>query len=208
MLEQRQYRIEDPAHVRRLVAENAWALLVSAVDGVPVVSHLPVLLDPGVDDLTVVSHLAAPDADLHRLGESEAAVVVQGPHGYLSPRFYEATPYVPTWDFVVVHLHGRPEVLDADATYRVLSDTVDHFEKDRPDPFRLADVASYAHSIAPGATGFRLRPTRVVAKAKLSQDKPAEVIDRVIAHLDHDPVHAQPRLADAMRTLLRPGSPA
>ena len=34
-------------------------------------------------------------------------------------------------------------------------------------------MAPYAARIAPAVVGFRLTPDRVVAKAKLSQDKPA-----------------------------------
>jgi transcriptional regulator len=44
-------------------------------------------------------------------------------------------------------------------------------------------------------TGFRLTPARVVGKAKLSQDKPAELVDRVIAGLDDGPLVAAMRAA-------------
>jgi transcriptional regulator len=193
------YAISDVAELRALVRDHGWATLVTGVPGQsPVVSHLPILLDPDgdPDSVTVLGHLARRDADLHELGHHPVAVVVQGPHGYVSPSFYAGGPYVPTWNFVVAHLHGRPEALGAGETYDVLERTVDHFERHRPAPWRLAGVAGYAHRIASGTVAFRLRPDRVVGKAKLSQDKPPADALGVVAGLERD---ANPALADAMR---------
>lgn len=202
MLEQRGYAITEAAEVRALVREHGWATLVTGAAGEPVVSHLPILLDPDGDDLAVLGHLARADAKLHELGQHEVVLVVQGPHGYVSPGFYVSGPYVPTWNFVVAHLHGRPEVLGPDATYEVLDRTVDHFERDRPTPWRLDSVADYAHRIAGGTVAFRLRPDRIAGKAKLSQDKPAADVLGVVAALERDPTHANPALAAAMRRRL------
>ncbi|MCF2533369.1 FMN-binding negative transcriptional regulator [Yinghuangia soli] len=207
MLEQPLYAQDDLQAARALVRAHAWAMLVTALPGgVPVVSHLPVLLDPARDDLTLLGHLAGGDAELHELGQHPAVVVVEGANGYISPTWYEAGPYVPTWDFVVLHLHGTPEVLGPEESYEVLAATVAHFEAVRPEPWKLESVGAYAHRIAPGATSFRLAPTRVVHKAKLSQDKPAEVVRRVSAALENaaDP-HHNPALAEALRRALPEG---
>ncbi|GAA0977523.1 FMN-binding negative transcriptional regulator [Acrocarpospora macrocephala] len=199
MLEQQIYAFDDPVALRGLIGAYGWATLVAvSAEGEPLVTHLPVIPDPE-NSGAVVGHLARTDPAARGLGERPAVLVVQGPHGYVSPSFYQAGPYVPTWNHITVHLHGTPCVLDPEETYAVLSATVDHFESARPEPFRLADVAGYARRIAPATTGFRLVPARVVAKAKLSQDKPAEIIERVIHALETDAVHRNPLLAAAMR---------
>lgn len=76
-----------------------------------------------------------------------------------------------------------------------------------PEPVRMPDVEGYARRIAPGAVGFRLVVTRWQGKAKLSQDKPRVVAERVVEHLVTDPHHAAPALAAEMRAELdrRPG---
>jgi transcriptional regulator len=73
-------------------------------------------------------------------------------------------------------------------------------EAPRSDPWKLKQVQSYAERIAPGTTGFRLDPTRLVGKAKLSQDLPAEQVERLARAVrrDHDGLPANPSLADAM----------
>jgi transcriptional regulator len=207
MLEQTLYGQHDLDRVRALVSEHGWATLVSSPPhrGL-VVSHLPVILDPGREDATVLCHLARRDAESHQLGEHDVVVIVAGPNGYVPPDFYRDGPYVPTWNFEVLHLHGRPVPLPRDESYEVLERTVDHFEASRPRPWRLASVAEYAHQIAPHTTGFRLSPSRLVGKAKLSQEKPVATALRVITALeDQSDVHHNPALAAAMRRALLDG---
>ena len=50
-----------------------------------------------------------------------------------------------------------------------------------------------------GTVGFRLTPSRVVAKRKLSQNRPSEVVETIIAELDGAGAHANPELAAEMR---------
>jgi transcriptional regulator len=198
MLRQRLFDVTDPAALRALVDAYPWATLVSATPDGLVVSHLPVIVDPAAPGPVVLGHLARADAASHRLGDTDAVLVVQGPHGYISPSFYAGGPYVPTWNFVVVHLHGRPEPLPAAEIYEVLDRTVDRLERDRPQPWRLARVADYAARIAGQTTGFRLVPDGVVGKAKLGQDKPPADRRRVVEALRSDPVHANPALSRLM----------
>jgi len=196
------YDLTDVGVLRDLVRANPWVTMITAIgEGTPVISHLPVLLEDDAEGISVVGHLGRPDDRSHRLGKVDTTLVVYGPHGYVSPTWYGVGGYVPTWNYVVAHLTGRPQVLDADETFDVLRRTCDRFEDERPEPWRLATEESYARRIAPATAGFRLVATRIEAKAKLSQDKPAEVAARVVAALDDDPVHAQPALAEAMRAL-------
>jgi transcriptional regulator len=199
MLENPVYALTDPAEINDLVARHSWVTLVSHLPTGLVISHAPILTEPHETGLSIVGHLARTDADEHELGQHDVVVIVQGPHGYITPDWYVGGPYVPTWNFVVCHLHGRPELLPADETYDVLSRTVDHYEQDRPRPFRLDEVTAYAQKLAPHTTGFRLVPSRVVAKAKLSQDKPEADQLGVLRGLEGDDVHADPELAATMR---------
>jgi transcriptional regulator len=209
MLLQRYYAIERMAEVRRLIAANGWALLATAgADGLRA-SHLPCLLDPEHDpggrarELVIVGHTARADPTSSYLSEGcEALLVFQGPHGYISAAWYERVPSIPTWNFTAVHVYGVPQVLEGEEGFAVLERTVEQFEAVREEPWRLAGSMDYARRIAPGTVPFRLRATRVEAKAKLSQDKPPEVQDRVIAALERSGPYHQPRLAEEMRRVL------
>ena len=63
------HAVTDPEVVRRLIAENPWATLVSNRDGELVASHYPVLLDDRDDGgLAVVTHVGRPDDQVHGFG--------------------------------------------------------------------------------------------------------------------------------------------
>jgi transcriptional regulator len=200
MLEQPIYALADTDRIRDLLTRHPWVTLVSHLPTGLVVSHAPVLIEADYPGVAVVGHLARTDADLHELGRHDVVIIAQGPHGYITPDWYSGGPYVPTWNFVVCHLHGRPELLSAEQTYDVLSRTVDHFEHERPEPFKLDQVTPYAQQLAPHTTGFRLVPRRIVSKAKLSQDKPAADRAEVLRGLATDEIHGNPVLAAAMTT--------
>lgn len=192
----------DVGELRRLVDRNPWVTLVSSTDDGLVASHYAVLLDEDRDGLSIVGHVGKPDDLIHGLGERELLVVVQGPHGYISPGWYGHAANVPTWNFVSAHLAGVPEVLSTEENLRVLDRLVARFENRMPQPRLLWEPPNdpaYVERLERGTVGFRLTPTRVVAKRKLSQNKAADVVDTIIAELSGDGSYANPALADEMR---------
>ena len=189
--------------VKRLIREHPWMTIVSNTDASGLVaSHYPVLLDEQDPGIVLLTHVGRPDEELHELGRHEVMVIVQGPHGYISPGWYDASPAVPTWNFVTAHLHGTPELLDADENLKVLETLVDHFEDPMPEPRRMRGTpenSDYADRIASGTVGLRIPITRFVGKNKMSQNKPAETVDRIIDELEGGGPYANPALAAEMR---------
>ncbi|GGD62406.1 FMN-binding negative transcriptional regulator [Microbacterium murale] len=199
------YLLDDVATIRELVRENPWASIVSFVPGKGLIaSHYPILLDDDADGIVLLSHVGRPDERLHELGGHEAMVIIYGPQGYVSPSWYDASPAVPTWNFAVAHLYGTPELLSDEENLQVLERLVDHFEHPLPEPYlmnRTLENADYAARIVHGTVGFRMRVTRFEAKDKMSQDKPAGVIGRVIDALGKPGPYQNPALAARMRAV-------
>lgn len=192
----------DIAELRRIIAQHPWATLVgTSADGLQA-SHYAVLLDPERDDLTVVGHVGRPDDLILGLGEGELLVMFQGPHGYISPGWYGDVQAVPTWNYVSVHLSGIPEILSPEENLRVLNDLVEHFEAAQENPrgmWQAPNDEAFVQRLAAGTVGFRLTPTRVVAKRKLSQNKSDEIIENVIFELSRPGEHTNPALAAEMQ---------
>ena len=201
------FDLTDRAEIERLVRENPWATIVSATSTGLVASHYPVLLDDSGDGLAIVSHVGRPDEQLHEWGAHEVMVVIQGPHGYISPGWYDDAPAAPTWNFISAHLYGVPEILEPAENLRVLDRLVDHFEDAMPSPRRMRGTlenSAYADRISAGTVGFRLPVSRFVAKRKMSQNRPPETIERIVAELDGTGPYASAELAEEVR-LANPG---
>jgi transcriptional regulator len=202
------FTTDDPDEVKRLIRDNPWATIVSNTANGLVASHYPVILDDtGDGSISIVSHVGRPDEQLHELGNHEVLVIVQGPHGCISPNWYPPEQIVPTWNHVTAHLYGTPEILSDDENFRVLSELVDHFESRLPTPVSLQLDEAVARGIARGTVGIRIRVTRFDARLKLSQNKAPEVVENIIDALERDPVYAHPALAAEMRRV-HPGAEA
>lgn len=196
------FTMTDVREIRRLIERHPWVTLVSSTDDGLIASHYAVLLDPDRDDLTIVGHVGRPDDLLHGLGDRELLVVVQGPHGYVSPGWYGDGTQVPTWNFVSAHLSGVPEILTREENLRVLERLVAHFEERMPEPRLMwapPNDPAFVERLERGTVGFRLTPTKVVAKRKLSQNKTPEVVETIIRELSGHDRWANPELADEMR---------
>ncbi|MHA7208371.1 FMN-binding negative transcriptional regulator [Arthrobacter sp. MDT1-65] len=192
--------LSDVDEVKRLVRENPWATIVSTPASGLVASHYPVMLEETSDDsISIVSHVGRPDERLHELGDHEVLLIVQGPHGYISPGWYPGGQIIPTWNHVTAHLYGTPDVLSDEENFRVLGRLVDHFERVMPDPSSLDLDREGSRRVAQGTVGIRLRVTRFDARLKLSQDKAPDVADRIIDELEHGEHYAHPALAREMR---------
>lgn len=177
------YMMTDPEEVKRLIRRNPWATFVSNTAKGLVASHYPVLLDEEAEELTIVSHFGMPDERLHELGAHEILVIIQGPHEYVSSSWYEPGDIVPTWDHLTAHLYGVPEILSDEENYEMLSQLTDHFERHYPGGRSLSADEEGTRREAKGAVGLRMRVARFDARAKLSQNKSAEVRDRIAAEL-------------------------
>ncbi len=194
------YLLTDPDEVKRLIRENPWATIVSNTATGLVASHYPVLLEEGKEnEISIVSHVGRPDELLHELGQHEVLVIIQGPHGYISPGWYEGGDFVPTWNHVTAHLYGTPELLSDDESFEILQHLVDHFEDRMSEPVSLNIDENAARRIARGTVGLRLRVTRFDARLKLSQNKSSEVVDRIIAELQSGEHYTNHELAREMR---------
>lgn len=205
MRENSGFAMSDLHAARALIGEFPWGTMASATPDGIVVSNYPFLVEEQSEDadtLTLLSHVGRPDERLHGLGESEIVVVFAGPHGYISPGWYGLSQAVPTWDYVTVHAYGIPEILSDAENLVVLEKLVEHFEAPLEEPFTLRSSIEnydYAQRIVHGTIGFRMRVTRWVGKNKMSQDKPAAAVDRVLQALQRPGPYRSPELAERIR---------
>ena len=170
----------DQARISALIAAHPFGLLVTQRDGAMAASHVPFTLAPGPDFLQL-AHLAAANPQVAALDGGTALAVFAGPHAYIAPGWYKTQPAVPTWDYAAVHVHGTLERIDdAEGTACVLR----ALGAEDPAGFDLdALPPAYRAQMFKGIKAFRLRPTRVEAQWKMSQNRSPEDRANVIAAL-------------------------
>ena len=168
-----------------LVREIGFAAIFAATPDGPRVAHAPVILSD--DRATLQFHLARGNALTRHLDGATALAVVQGPDAYVSASWYADADQVPTWNYVAIEMEGVVSKLE-DAALIAQLDTlsVNHEARVGANPLWTRDKMNPAlFSKMTGAIiGFELRITAWRPTIKLSQNKPADERERVIAGVE------------------------
>src|SRR5690349_16413472 len=170
------FQQDDLPTLHRLIRAYSFGLLVTAGPDGPFASHIPFLLDTAAGEYgTLHGHLARPNPQWQHFGSlHEALVVFQGPHGYISPTWYERRDAnVPTWNYAAIHVRGRPRIVEEpEAVDRLLSNLAGTYEAGTPAPWRLDELPpAQLAGMRRGIVAFELPIGRIEGKFKLSQNK-------------------------------------
>jgi transcriptional regulator len=174
-----QFREDDTATLAAFIDANPFATLVTQGPSGLEANHLPLLrLEDARGGLLLQGHIARAN-DWWKTTSADAAVLVifEGPHRYITPTWYptkaETGEVVPTWNYSVVHAHGRIRfVEDPTWTRELVSALTDRHEAGRPTPWRMTDAPeSYLESMLQMIVGFEVVVERLEGKFKASQNR-------------------------------------
>ena len=185
------FREERPEVLQDLVRKHPLATLVASTPSGLEANHIPVLLDAARGTHGVLlAHVARgnPLVDIARSG-AEAVAIFQGVDHYISPAWYqtkqESGKVVPTWNYVVVHAHGRLRLIEDDAWLLAqITALTDRHEQPRPEPWRVDDAPeAFLRAQMKGIIGIELEIARLEGKWKVSQNRPEADRRGVVAGL-------------------------
>jgi transcriptional regulator len=177
------YVAADPAAI---VRRYPFAQFITPGPPDVLVTAIPLFFENDGDSTTMVGHMARrnPHANALQTGQ-RALAIFAGPHAYISSRWYEDRPTVPTWDYVVAHVRGTIEPIDDEAAQRaILQLTARVMESDSPAPWTLEQAPpGRVTELMPKIRSLRLRVERIEGVTKLSQTHPPADRVRVMGHL-------------------------
>lgn len=180
----------DTDTVQGLLARPGALNLVTTTPQGLLATLLPFVFDPDAGEHGALQgHLARTNPQWSEPAVGEALAIIQGADAYVSPSWYaskaEHGRVVPTWNYTTAHVYGRLVIHEDPAwlAAHVRKLTGVHeagFEQpwaveDAPERF----IAGQLRAIV----GVELVISRIEAKAKLSQNRPAADVDGVVAGL-------------------------
>ena len=179
-----------PEAVHRLLARPGAANLITMTSQGLLATLLPFVYDPSVGEHGALqTHVARNNAQWTDPVVGEALMIIQGADAYISPSWYaskaEHGRVVPTWNYSTAHVYGRLVVHDDPAWLASQVRRLTHaHEADFEHPWSVDDaperfIAGQLRAIV----GLELVITRIEAKTKLSENRPAADIDGVVAGL-------------------------
>jgi transcriptional regulator len=185
----------DTALVDELLRNHGAADLVTVTEQGLVATLLPFIYVPpgdlraGGPHGSLHGHLARNNDQWKRRAAGESLAIVRGPDAYITPGWYaskvEHGRVVPTWNYITAHVYGRLVVHDDPVwTEDLVRRLTAKHEAYRDHPWSVDDAPrQFIEGQLRAIVGIELEITRIEAKAKLSQNRPAADVDGVIAGL-------------------------
>tara|TARA_B110000503_G_C7085095_1_gene386909 strand:+ start:609 stop:1232 length:624 start_codon:yes stop_codon:yes gene_type:complete len=171
------FKISEVAELHRIISENPFGILVTAGKMLDA-NHIPFLFDVTQGEMGVLtSHVARANPIWKDMANSDVLVIFRGAESYISPNWYpskhEAHRHVPTWNYEVVHVHGKLTIQD-DGDF--IRDHVDLLTKtheaNESKPWKMSDAPKdYMEMMLKAIVGIQITLTKIEGKAKLSQNR-------------------------------------
>ncbi|VWB95448.1 transcriptional regulator [Burkholderia lata] len=169
----------NPDALRELIVQHPFGSLITHGNSGLDANHIPFELlpsDGGLGELYAHVSRANPVWQDVANGD-EVLVIFRAGDAYISPTWYPskhvAHRQVPTWNYVVVHAHGRITVRDDEKFVRgVVARLTRTHEASQPVPWKMGDApADYLDAMLQSIVGLQIEITRLVGKRKLGQNK-------------------------------------
>ncbi len=195
--------INNQAEVFRFMQENPFAIIINENNGELIASHTPVEIESDENGNPIIrTHIAKANPQWKTFSEAKNLLVIfNGPHTYISSSWYDHVN-VPTWNYIAVHVYGKPKILDRTATIKVLQNLVARHEQPSAKPFKMDDLDdAYLDSHLKALVAFEITIDKIDAKAKLSQNRNEHNYDLVINELDKREDEQSHAIADEMEKI-------
>lgn len=179
----------DPQRLERFLSEPRRAHLVTSSAQGPDATLLPVMFRP--DDGprgSFVAHMSRVNQQWKSRPLGEAMLILTGPDAHIpakwTPEAYEARAAVPTWNYLEVHAFGDLIVHDDPGWTRAVANELAVTLEPDYDIDALAEP--FGSAVIRAIVGIEVLVTRIVAKAKLSQNKSLADVESVVTALRED----------------------
>jgi transcriptional regulator len=203
---------DRPEQLHSLMHAYPLGALIIQTDAGLDANHIPfeLLAEQGAHGV-LQGHIARANPLVQQITDGMPALVVfQGPQGYISPNWYpskhETHRQVPTWNYQVVHAHGRIRLRDDERFVRgqVARLTREHEAQAESERQRKMTDSSpeYISQMLAAIVGIEIEIDRLVGKFKLSQNKAAADVSGAVDALD---TRGQGTLGHCMRAAFAKG---
>ena len=189
--------------LHRIIREHPLGMLVTNGPAGLDANHIPFEFDAERGPHgTLLAHVARANPLCTEIAAgADVMVVFRGVQGYISPNWYpskhETHRLVPTWNYEVVHAHGRLRLVDDEKFVRgIVARLTRRHEAPEPQPWKMGQApADYLDQMLRAIVGVEIEVVRLECKRKLSQNREARDVDGAVQALQE---RGQVALSSAM----------
>lgn len=197
------YQEKDQARIVAFMREYPFATLMGvSLEQQPVATQIPILVKERDGQLFLTGHIMK-QTDHHKafLENSQALVLFNGPHTYVSASWYENKQQASTWNYMTVHARGVMHYLPDEALPAMLDELTAHFENNPNSPSLYKELpAEYLQRLMKAIVAFEIKVEKADAIFKLSQNRDEKSFGQIIQKLQTGDCDAQ-KVAEEMKKI-------
>jgi len=193
------YKSEDQELMKKIISENAFALLISDKEKLSA-THSMFLLNDDKEDFFLETHISKANFQAKILDDDDEVLCdFLGAHSYISSSWYEKTN-VSTWNYEAVQIRGKVKVMTGDELYEHLKKLTFKYEKVQKCPMFVENMGNeFVKKEMKGAFGINIYPTEIFIANKLSQNRNDSDFENIILNLGQSDFANDKKIAELMK---------
>lgn len=195
------YKSEDKELMKKIISENAFALLISDREKLSA-THSMFMLNETHGDFYLETHISKANFQAKILKDGDEVLCdFLGAHSYISSSWYEKTN-VSTWNYEAVQIRGKVKLMTDEELYRHLEKLTFKYEKVQKCPMFVENMGEdLVRKEMKGAFGINIIPTEIFIANKLSQNRNEFDFENIILNLGESNNENSVKVAEKMRQL-------
>lgn len=176
----KQYKSLKREDLIAFIQSNPFGQLISNSADRIESTAIPFIIEERNEQLYLLSHIARFNPQLSHLNGCEVMVLFQGPHAFISPKYYTKKDSVPTWNYQIAHLRGAISILEKkEELVDIMERMIDLFDQDYREKWEKLSE-DYMNQVMKAVTGIKIEVRRIEFAEKLSQDRSREEQEIII----------------------------
>jgi transcriptional regulator len=174
----------DQQAIKKYVDDHGFATLVSSCNDEIATTHIPLVFTHKEGRPLLHGHIARANGQVAHIQQGcRATAIFMDTHAYISSSWYDHVN-VPTWNYLAVHMQGRLQALDDEATLTSLHELVGQYEAPDGSGFHISQMTqSDLRAHLRGLQGFVIEVDHIEASWKLSQNRDEHNHATIVAKL-------------------------
>jgi len=196
------YKSEDTELMKKIISENAFALLISNKEKLSA-THSMFLGNEGNGNFYLETHVSKSNFQAKVLENGDEVLCdFLGAHSYISSSWYNHIN-VSTWNYEAVQIRGTVELMNDEELYEHLRKLTFKYEKAQKCPVFMENMGDeFVRKEMKGAFGLKIIPTEIFIVQKLSQNRKEDDFQNIISHLENGGENER-KIAEKMKGIER-----
>ena len=193
------YKSEDKALMKKIISENAFAILISDKEKLTA-THSMFLLNENDNSFYLETHISKANFQAKVLKDGDEVLCdFLGAHSYISSSWYEKKN-VSTWNYEAVQIRGKVELMNDEELYQHLRKLTFKYEKVQKCPMFVENMEEdFVRKEMKGAFGINIIPTEFFIANKLSQNRNDDDFENIILNLEQSDFDNDKKIAVLMK---------